>query len=77
MAPNLLDVVALLEDCPKEGLLRGQVGTIVEVVEPGVFEVDFSDNDGRSYAIAAFRTEQLLLLHHHQMNGASLLPSHP
>jgi Domain of unknown function (DUF4926) len=76
MPPTLLDVVALLEDSPKEGLLRRQVGTIVEVVEPGVFEIDFSDNDGRSYAIAAFRADQLLLLHHHQMASAQSLPSH-
>lgn len=41
-----LDVVALLEDKPVKGLLRGQVGTIVETLAPGVFEVEFSDNDG-------------------------------
>ena len=38
---KLLDVVALLEDLPQLGLYRGQVGTIVEVYEPNVFEVEF------------------------------------
>jgi hypothetical protein len=73
---NMLDVVALLEDSASDGLVRGQVGTIVEVVEPGVFEVDFSDDNGQTYAIAAFRADQLLLLHHHSMNGAPSLTSH-
>ena len=29
------DVVALLEDQPSQGLLRGQVGTVVETLAPG------------------------------------------
>lgn len=37
---KLLDVIALLEDQPELGLYRGQVGTIVEKYEPGVFEVE-------------------------------------
>lgn len=64
MSVKLLDVVALLEDEPKHGLLRGQVGTAVEALAPGVFEVEFSDNDGRTYASAAIPAEKLLILHH-------------
>jgi hypothetical protein len=58
------DVVALVEDVPSRGLLRGQVGTIVETLAPGVFEVEFSDNEGRTYASLALRSEQLMILHH-------------
>ncbi|NJO66198.1 MAG: DUF4926 domain-containing protein [Leptolyngbyaceae cyanobacterium RM1_405_57] len=61
---KLLDVVALLEDCPEQGLVRGQVGTIVEVYEPGVFEVEFSDTQGRMYALETLRSGQLMILHH-------------
>ena len=57
-------VVALLEPLPARGLLRGQVGTIVEALEPGVFEVEFSDNNGRTYATAALRDDQVITLHH-------------
>jgi hypothetical protein len=57
-------VVALLEDKPERGLRRGQVGTIVEPLAPGVFEVEFSDNEGRTYASLALRSDQLMLLHH-------------
>ena len=43
MIMKLLDVVTLLENIPNCQLYRGQVGTIVEVYEPDVFEVEFSD----------------------------------
>lgn len=61
---NLLDVVALTEDLPERGLLRGQVGTIVEVLAPGVFEVEFADNHGRTYAELAIPEGKLMALRH-------------
>lgn len=57
-------VVALLEDWPERGLRRGQVGTVVEPLAPGTFEVEFSDNAGRTYATLALRADQLITLHH-------------
>jgi hypothetical protein len=70
MQPKLLDVVALLEDQSSEGLVRGQVGTIVETLSPDVFEVEFSDDDGRTYASTAVRSDQLLVLRHNQFAAA-------
>jgi hypothetical protein len=70
MQPKLLDVVALLEDQPSGGLVRGQVGTIVETLSPDVFEVEFSDDDGRTYASIAVRADQLLVLRHNQFAAA-------
>jgi len=66
MASNikLFDVVALTADLPAAGLERGQVGTVVESLAPGVFEVEFSDDQGRTYAQSAFREDQLLALHY-------------
>lgn len=61
---KLLDVVALTEDLPRRGLHRGQVGTVVESLADDVFEVEFSDNDGRTYAILALRAGQLIVLHY-------------
>lgn len=61
---NPLDVVALMEDMPKRGLVAGQVGTVVEVHEPGVFEIEFCDNEGKTYAMLALREEQLIALHY-------------
>ena len=57
-------VVALLEDLPGEGLIRGQVGTVVENWAPDVYEVEFCDDDGRAYAMVALKAEQLMRLHH-------------
>jgi hypothetical protein len=49
---KLLALVAFTEDLSEVDLYRGQVGTIVEEYEPGVFEVEFSDLTGRAYAFA-------------------------
>jgi len=59
------DMVALIVDLPEEGLRRGQVGTIVEVWEPGVYEVEFADTNGISYAMVAIRAENLMVLYWH------------
>ncbi len=60
--PKLLDVVALTEDIAESGLARGQVGTVVETLAPGVFEVEFSDEGGRTYAQLALEQDKLLVL---------------
>ena len=61
---RVLDVVALTEDIPDRGLLRGQVGTVVESLGPGVVEVEFVDNDGRTYAMLPLKSSQLLVQHY-------------
>ena len=67
---NVLDVVALTEDLLEHGLYRGRVGTVVESLAPDVFEVEFSDNEGRTYASLALKAEQLLVLHHEPVETA-------
>ena len=44
-------------------LKRGEVGTVVEILAPDVYEVEFSDDDGQTYAELALRSDQLVLLH--------------
>jgi len=61
---KLLDVVALTDDLPERELQRGQVGTVVEVLAPNVYEVEFTDNEGRTYAELAVKEEKLLILHY-------------
>lgn len=67
---DLLDVVALTMDLPERGLLRGQVGTVVENLAPGVFEIEFSDDEGQSYAQLALRENQLMVLHYQPQQAA-------
>ena len=61
---EILDVVALTSDLPQHGLVLGQVGTVVEELDEGVFEVEFCDNDGRTYATAALNEDHLIILHY-------------
>ena len=61
---KLLDVVALTENIPEKHLKRGQVGTIVEELDVGVYEVEFSDLDGKPYAMCAVTAKNLILLIH-------------
>ena len=56
-AIELLDLVALLRDVPEHGLVRGEIGTVVEVYDDAV-EVEFSDDEGRTYGQLALRPEQ-------------------
>jgi hypothetical protein len=47
---HLSDIVALTQDLPERRLWRGQVGTVVELLAPDAFEVEFCDDEGRTYA---------------------------
>lgn len=67
---KILDVVSLIVDVPERGLVRGQVGTVVESLAPDVFEVEFSDDEGKTYAILALPGEQLMILHHRRIVAA-------
>jgi len=70
---KLLDVVAMRSNLPELGLYGGQVGTIVEEYEWGVFEVEFSDPSGRAYAIETLREKQLMVLYHHPIDRKILV----
>ncbi len=75
----LLDTVAIIYSIAKkrltlvepefmsiESLPSGQVGTVVEVYERGgekQYLVEFADSQGREYAIAILREDELLVLH--------------
>jgi hypothetical protein len=72
--PQLLDVVALTVDLPEYNLLRGQVGTIVELLADGAaFEVEFSDRNGQTYESVGLRPEQIMVLHFEPVSP-NLLP---
>jgi hypothetical protein len=62
--PSLLDVVALLKELPAQRLARGQVGTIVEQLDDKTLLVEFSDDQGRPYAVVPCPRADLLVLHY-------------
>jgi uncharacterized protein (DUF433 family) len=57
-----LDVVALLVDKPEEQLVTGQVGTVVELLAPDVYVVEFLDSKGGTIAVTELNRSELLLL---------------
>jgi len=67
----MFSVVASLNDIPEQGVLRGQVGTVVEGLGPGVYEVEFSDDSGQTYASLALRSDQLMTLHYEPSRHAA------
>ena len=62
---KLLDTVALLKDYQDDSvtLKRGEIGAVVELLAPNVYEVEFCDWRGRAYAFASVPANQLLVLH--------------
>lgn len=62
--PSVLDVVALLTDLPAQLPARGRVGTIVEQLDEKTLLVEFSDEQGRAYAVAPCLRADLLALHY-------------
>jgi hypothetical protein len=62
--PSVPDVVALLADVRSAGLSRGQVGTVVEELDGETVLVEFSDDDGRAYAVEPCTRSSLLVLHY-------------
>ena len=71
MCLEMHSVVALLEDLPGEGLVRGQVGTVVENWSSDVYEIEFADDKGQAYAMVALKAEQLMRLHHAPVHQAA------
>ncbi len=60
---RLLDTVALLDDLPNRKLRAGEVGTVVEILADGVYEVEFCDADGQTYAEFTLGADQVVPLH--------------
>ena len=59
-----MDVVALLKDRTDLGLVSGQVGTVVEILDDGIYEVEFVNDEGETYAMATISANELLVLHY-------------
>lgn len=60
---KILDVIALLKDIPGKKLAKGQVGTIVEVLDGEVYEVEFANKKSQTTASLRLKTRDMMLLH--------------
>jgi hypothetical protein len=61
---EILNPVALLQDLPEHHLLKGQVGTIVELHGNDYYEIEFCDKEGQTIVQLALHKNILLLLHY-------------
>ncbi len=62
-ALKLFDTVAMLKDSPENKVVKGQVGTIVEELQKGIFEVEFADKYGQTIASFAVNESEVMQLH--------------
>jgi hypothetical protein len=53
------DVVRITKDCPVEGIVKGQTGTILEVYDHNHFEIEICDNNGRTFFLGALSKDLL------------------
>lgn len=60
---ELLATVAVREDLPELGLRAGEVGAVVEVLSAEAFEVEFVDQQGKTYGLHTLTRSQVLPLH--------------
>jgi hypothetical protein len=67
---HMHDLVALTEDVAATHFIthhplqlrRGQVGTVVMLLNGNHFQVEFSDPEGRAYAMLPLNSKQLMIL---------------
>jgi hypothetical protein len=57
---EILDVVVLTEALPLLNLRKGELGTIVEVLDEDVFLVEFADSKGVTYAMPVLSANVLM-----------------
>jgi len=67
---SMYDVVAILTDLPQQGLVKGQVGTVVMELGPGHVEVEFVDVSGKTYGLEAIPIQHLMRLYYHRVQAA-------
>jgi len=64
---KLLDTVVLTRDVPHAGLRQGDLGAIVEVHAPNVFEVEFVAASGRTQALVTLTADDLRHVDDHDL----------
>jgi Domain of unknown function (DUF4926) len=62
MMHKLLDTVALTHDHLEAGLRKGDVGAVVEVLAPYVYEVEFVAASGRTQAVITLESGEVRAL---------------
>jgi hypothetical protein len=61
---EILDVVVLTQALPLLNLRKGELGTIVEVLDKDVFLVEFADTKGVTYAMPSLKANALMKVYY-------------
>ena len=61
---KILDVVVLTEPLPLLNLRKGELGTIVEVLDKDIFLVEFADTKGVTYAMPSLKAAALMKVYY-------------
>jgi len=59
MKAKVLDTVVLENDLPSHGLMKGDVGAVVEINEPDGLEVEFVTGSGRTQAVVTLKNSDV------------------
>jgi hypothetical protein len=59
MGIKVLDTVVMKDDLPQHGLMRGDVGAVVEVYGPDSIEVEFVKASGQTQALVTLKMSQV------------------
>jgi hypothetical protein len=59
VTPQILDVVVLERDIPAEGLRRGDLGAVVDILAPDAIAVEFVAASGRTQALVTLRAADI------------------
>ena len=57
-----LDSVVLLKSIPSHKLRKGDVGCVVEVHKPGLYEIEFVDGNGKTKALMTLPESSVMRL---------------
>lgn len=71
---QLLDMVALAQDLPEHGLVRGEIGTVVECYPDDDYDVEFVARDGYTYALITVNSATLVPLRQKQAHTEAAVP---
>lgn len=60
--PEIFDVIELLVDLPEHNLRAGIQGAIVECYPDSTYEVEFTNEEGKTLALCALASEQFIVI---------------
>lgn len=63
-AIELLDVVVLTKPIPDLKLRKGELGTVVELLDKDIFLVEFADTSGSTYAMPVLSAADLMKVYY-------------